>query len=220
MKKTLVLFHGSDHIVKKPMYGLGNKHNDYGYGFYCTEDVELGKEWACKDLNTNAYVNKYELQTEGLKILYLDKVSTVLNWITILIQNRTFNLKNNIAKNAVKYLKANYSIDILQYDVVIGYRADDSYFTFAKDFLSNTLSLESLSSALRYGKLGEQIVLISEKAFEKIQFVNSEKVDVSEYYYKRKNRNAEANQKYKNLSDNQDVEKETFIMDLIRGIKK
>lgn len=220
MKKTLVLFHGSDHIVKKPMYGLGNKHNDYGYGFYCTEDIELGKEWACKDLNTNAYVNKYELQTEGLKILYLDKVSTVLNWITILIQNRTFNLKNNIAKNAVKYLKANYSIDISQYDVVIGYRADDSYFTFAKDFLSNTLSLESLSSALRYGKLGEQIVLISEKAFEKIQFVNSEKVDVSEYYYKRKNRNAEANQKYKNLSDNQDVEKETFIMDLIRGIKK
>ena len=220
MKKTLVLFHGSDHIVKKPMYGLGNKHNDYGYGFYCTEDVELGKEWACNDLNTNAYVNKYELQTEGLKILYLDKVSTVSNWITILIQNRTFNLKNNIAKNAVKYLKANYSIDISQYDVVIGYRADDSYFTFAKDFLSNTLSLESLSSALRYGKLGEQIVLISEKAFEKIHFVNSEKVDVSEYYYKRKYRNAEANQKYKNLSDNQDVEKETFIMDLIRGIKK
>ena len=220
MKKTLVLFHGSDHIVKKPMYGLGNKHNDYGYGFYCTEDVELGKEWACKDLNINAYVNKYELQTEGLKILYLDKVSTVLNWITILIQNRTFNLKNNIAKNAVKYLKANYSIDISQYDVVIGYRADDSYFTFAKDFLTNTLSLESLSSALRYGKLGEQIVLISKKAFEKIQFVNSEKVNVSEYYYKRKNRNVEANQKYKNLSDNQDVEKETFIMDLIRGIKK
>ena len=220
MKKTLILFHGSDHVVKKPMYGLGSKYNDYGLGFYCTEDVELGKEWACKDLNTNAYVNKYELQTEGLKILYLDKVSTVLNWITILIQNRTFNLKNNIAKNAVKYLESNYSIDISQYDVVIGYRADDSYFTFAKDFLSNTLSLESLSSALRYGKLGEQIVLISEKAFEKIQFVNSEKVNVSEYYYKRKNRNAEANQKYKNLSDNQDVEKETFIMDLIRGIKK
>ena len=191
MKKTLILFHGSDHVVKKPMYGLGSKYDDYGLGFYCTEDVELGKEWACKDLNTNAYVNKYELQTEGLKILYLDKVSTVLNWITILIQNRTFNLKYNIAKNAVKYLESNYSIDISQYDVVIGYRADDSYFTFAKDFLSNTLSLESLSSALRYGKLGEQIVLISEKAFEKIQFVNSEKVNVSEYYYKRKNRNAE-----------------------------
>ena len=46
--EKLILLHGSDHKIEKPEYSLGKLTNDYGKGFYCTEDLEMAKEWACK----------------------------------------------------------------------------------------------------------------------------------------------------------------------------
>ena len=43
----MILFHGSPVIVKEPSLEKGKPYNDYGRGFYCTEHVELAKEWAC-----------------------------------------------------------------------------------------------------------------------------------------------------------------------------
>ena len=40
---TTTLFHGSDAIVASPEYGKGKPVNDYGRGFYCTENKELAK---------------------------------------------------------------------------------------------------------------------------------------------------------------------------------
>ena len=33
----MLLYHGSDHVIEKPEFGAGKKHNDYGKGFYCTK---------------------------------------------------------------------------------------------------------------------------------------------------------------------------------------
>lgn len=41
------LYHGSEKIVETPQFGAGNPRNDYGLGFYCTQNLELAKEWAC-----------------------------------------------------------------------------------------------------------------------------------------------------------------------------
>jgi hypothetical protein len=41
------IYHGSDHIIEQPVFGKGKPFNDYGLGFYCTEHIELAKEWAC-----------------------------------------------------------------------------------------------------------------------------------------------------------------------------
>ena len=37
------LLHGTDHIIEVPDIHIGNPHNDYGMGFYCTR-VGLQKE--------------------------------------------------------------------------------------------------------------------------------------------------------------------------------
>ena len=47
MKNELIIYHGSENIIEVPEYGKGKPYNDYGLGFYCTEYVELAKEWAC-----------------------------------------------------------------------------------------------------------------------------------------------------------------------------
>lgn len=45
-----LLFHGSEFVVGNPIYGKGAKTNDYGRGFYCTENIELAKEWKSKSI--------------------------------------------------------------------------------------------------------------------------------------------------------------------------
>ena len=143
MKK--IIYHGSINIVKEPIYGYGKKYNDYGLGFYCTENIELAKEWAVNK-DKDGYVNIYELDINDLKILNLnDKRYNVLHWLTILLKNREFDLRSSVSQKAKEYLIKNYSIDISDIDVIIGYRADDSYFTFAQDFLNNIISLRKLT---------------------------------------------------------------------------
>ena len=61
----MIVFHGSEHIVEKPVFRDGKKSNDYGYGFYTTESLDLAKEWACAK-NTDGYANRYELNMDGL----------------------------------------------------------------------------------------------------------------------------------------------------------
>ena len=47
--QTKVLFHGSDKVINHPVPGGGNPYNDYGPGFYCTQNRDLAMEWACKE---------------------------------------------------------------------------------------------------------------------------------------------------------------------------
>ena len=46
MKKTV--YHGSDHIIERPKYGYGKIYNDYGVGFYCTENQNMAKRNGCQ----------------------------------------------------------------------------------------------------------------------------------------------------------------------------
>ena len=138
----MIVYHGSPKIVETPTYGIGATDNDYGQGFYCTESIELAKEWACPTV-TNGFSNKYELCLEGLKVLNLNAEGyTILNWIAILLKHRTFKLRSPISRAAKPYILENFLPDISGYDVIIGYRADDSYFSYAKDFLNNTFYRE------------------------------------------------------------------------------
>lgn len=217
---TIKICHGSEYIIDKPMFGKGKSTNDYGKGFYCTESVELAKEWACSR-NNDGFANVYELDLEGLDILRLNESPyNVLNWLAILADNRTYWEKNAISENAKQYLHDNFLIDISRYDVIIGYRADDSYFTFARNFVANGISLQQLQVAMRLGKLGEQIVLKSQKAFKQIHFIAYEYASAEEYYAKKAARDREARQQYLSHVRNNSIKDDLFMIDIMReGIK-
>ena len=106
----MIIYHGSVNILEKPQYGKGKDYNDYGKGFYCTESLELAKEWACTE-KSNGYANKYELNLENLKVLDLrNKKYNVLHWITLLIKNRRFAITNEISKEGKEYLINNFLV--------------------------------------------------------------------------------------------------------------
>lgn len=219
MNKKIRLYHGSENIINNPEYGKGKPYNDYGLGFYMTEDIELAKEWAV-DINHDGYANEYELDLSNLKILNISKEGNVLNWIALLLKNRTFNIRNDIAKLGKEYLLNNYLLPYEEYDVIIGYRADDSYFSFADSFLNNIISLSRLEEALKLGNLGEQIVLKSKKAFDNLKFVGYTVAKKDLYYPLREKRNEAAKNKFKNSRRLSTSIDDDYLNDIIRGGRK
>lgn len=213
----ITIYHGSENIIQNPKLKAGKKYNDYGQGFYCTKDLELAKEWACKN-DTDGFANKYMLDLKDLKILNLNADGyTILNWIAILLKNRVFSLEGSVSKTARNYIIEHYSVNVEEYDVIIGYRADDSYFSFAEAFISNSLPLRSLNEALRLGKLGEQVVLVSEKAFKRLEFMESMPVDGSVYYPKYYSRDINARMTYRNeIAHAENIFDDIFVLDIIR----
>ena len=212
----MIIYHGSTNIIATPLFGQGKSYNDYGLGFYCTENQELAKEWACA-VGSDGFANKYELNTEGLSILYLNsKQFHILNWMSILLENRTFNISEGISSRAKQYILENFLPDYKKYDVIVGYRADDSYFSYASDFVENTLSLEDLSTAMKLGKLGEQVVLMTKKAFDSLTFVEAVPASGEEYFQKYKERDSKARSEYRELKKVSNPEEGTYVMDIIR----
>lgn len=211
----LTIYHGSPEIIEKPQFDKGKTYNDYGRGFYCTEHIELAKEWACTE-DVDGFVNKYEIDLSSLKVLNLSSDEyTILHWLAILMKNRKVRLSTPVMKRGREWLIEHFMPDTEGYDAIIGYRADDSYFSFARAFVNNEISLNQLSYAMRLGKLGEQVVFKSKKAFDEIKFVSYEACDNTIYYAKRKARDDEARESY-----NAELEKEDlnglYMRDIIR----
>ena len=217
MSRLIDIYHGSVNIVKQPLFGEGKIYNDYGRGFYCTEHAELAKEWACSE-DSDCYANHYQLDTEGFSILNLNAPEyNILNWLAILLENRKFNVAEGLPQRAKAYLLENFNVDYRKYDIIIGYRANDSYFSYAGDFVNGTLSLSDLSEAMRLGKLGEQVVLKSKKAFDALTFVEAIKAPRQEYFAKYKSRDDEARAKYRQIASKPMAEDETYVIDIIRN---
>lgn len=186
------IYHGSKVIVKKPDIRRCRPDTDYGAGFYCTEEVELAKEWACGE-NQSGYANRYELDVSGLSVLDLHSDAySLLNWLALLVKNRPIRVRTPLQRRAVDYLVGNYLLDVSGYDVITGYRADDSYYDIVRAFVVNMISYEQLSQALKLGNWGYQFVLKSEKAFSEIRFMEAVPASHTDYYTKRKKRDEQA----------------------------
>lgn len=215
MGKFITIYHGSEKNIETPVFGVGKKNNDFGLGFYCTQSIDLAKEWAVSSLR-DGFAIEYELNTEYLKILNLNSSKyTILNWIAVLVEHRLFSLKTPVARRAKKYLIDNFSINVNAYDVITGYRADDSYFDYAESFLNNAISVEQFARAMRLGKLGEQIVIKSQYAFSCLRYKGFEIAKKEEYYDHRKARDDNANQMY--LAMFEEESDGLYIQDIIRG---
>ena len=78
------------------------------------------------------------------------------------------------------------------------------------------ISLEKLSEAMRLGKLGEQIVLKSEKAFEQIKYVRSEIVDREIYCVMKHEREREARKEYRMSKLQKDTINQLYMIDIMR----
>lgn len=209
------LYHGSSKIIEKPLYGYGKPYNDYGLGFYCTDSLEMAKEWGVgKD--QNGYANCYEMDCDGLNILDLNGPEyCILHWLAVLLQNREFDVPSGLALEAKEYLLANFVVDYKNCDAIIGYRADDSYFSFAQDFINGTISYRQLNNAMHLGKLGQQFVLKSRISFDRIRFTGSEIAESKEWYAKKMLRDKTARREYFSVERNRRQRGDLYITQIM-----
>lgn len=211
----MILYHGSKDIIEKPIYGQGKKYNDYGLGFYCTDNIELAKEWGTS-FERSGYANRYQIDCTELKILDLnDDKYCILHWLAILLSNREFDTPAGLALEAKEFLKKNFMLDYKKYDIIKGYRADDSYFSFAQDFINGTISYRQLNNAMYLGKLGIQYVLKSKEAFNRIVFDGYEEAEYSEWYAKKMKRDKSARREYFDVERNRRQRGDIYITQIL-----
>ena len=182
------IYHGGDTEVRKPLYGKGKSDNDYGSGFYTTEDIDSAKEWAIiNGQEGKAVCSKYEIDFDGLNVLHLDDYGT-LAWISEVINNR--GTDNEINAEIGQIIAGKYKVDTSNADIIVGYRADDSYIKVVDAFLEGKLTIEEVDKMFRKGNLGTQVFIKSPKAFDEIRFINAEIVNEEQGYgdYDRKAR--------------------------------
>ena len=209
------LYHGSCSVIEKPIFGFGKPYNDYGLGFYCTDSLEMAKEWGVSK-DQDGFASCYELDCDGLRILDLNAPDfCILNWLAVLLENREFDVPSSLALEAKRYILSNFAVNYKEYDAVIGYRADDSYFSFAQDFINGTISYRQLNHAMHLGKLGMQIVLKSEKAFSQIAFVGTEQTDAETWFARRELRDKSARRQYFDTERNHRQRGDIYITQIL-----
>lgn len=210
-----ILYHGSEKIIEKPIYGFGKTYNDYGLGFYCTDILEMAKEWGVSR-DRNGYANCYELECDGLNILDLnDSQYCIFHWLAVLLENREFDVPSGLALEAKEYLLRYFRVDYAKRDAIIGYRADDSYFSFAQDFINGTISYRQLNNAMHLGKLGQQFVLKSKVAYDRLQFLNYEIAESAEWYARKMLRDKTARREYFDVERNRRQRGDLYIAQIM-----
>ena len=113
------------------------------------------------------------------------------------------------------WLEERYLLDVSPYDLITGYRADDSYFRFARAFLQNSLSLEALERAMYLGDLGIQVVFKRRSRHER-EYGSADPVEGPLYYQRRLNRDQTAREQFDVIQREQE-HKGIYLIDLLRG---
>jgi len=209
------LYHGSSNIIEKPICGYGKAYNDYGLGFYCTDSIEMAKEWGVSK-ERDGYANCYELDCTGLSILDLNHSRyCILHWLAVLLKNREFDIPSALALEAKEYLLKHFLVPYEEYDAIIGYRADDSYFSFAQDFINGTISYRQLSNAMHLGNLGQQFVLKSKEAFERLEYKGYEAAEADVWYQKKMLRDKTARREYFDVERNKRQRGDIYMLQIM-----
>jgi hypothetical protein len=209
--KKIILYHGTPDEIVAPRYGGGNDKHDYGRGFYLTEDIELAKEWAvCRPNEENGWVHKFELETDGLRILDFQQYD-VLTWLAELMKHRDASDSRRYHMLAGRFIEK-YGIDTGDYDVIKGWRANASYFYIAKEFVRDNIDVDILEELLSLGGLGIQYCVKSELAFSRLKELKDEMiaVDYAEFNSRYSQRDIEARRNMRDLIDS-DANKVTNV---------
>jgi hypothetical protein len=212
----LILYHGTTEAELSPKADGGRDYNDYGKGFYTTESLTAAKEWASQGDSGSAFVYKYAFETAGLKMLTLDE-NAVLEWVSVLMAHRMSKRIRGAAKERTEQLIAHFGIDVKYFDIIKGYRANDSYFQFTTDFVTDTITDDTLSKSIKLGNLGYQICIRSEAAIKSLKLLEIIKIAGAEYD-DCKNRYAENDRAAREIADNYSKNKQSgkLLSDILR----
>lgn len=158
----MILYHGSNTIVRQPRIMEPNRTLDYGSGFYTTCAEKQAYDWALRKLQTSDqcnYVNVYELDETGLKnlkVLWFDEPTE--EWIDFVMRNRQDETFQH------------------NYDIVYGPVANDKVYVQFGLYEQGFISKATLLAELKVYKLVDQMLFHTEKALQLLRFIDVKEV--------------------------------------------
>jgi len=163
---ALRIYHGSLNATLTPVFSGGMDYHDYGNGFYCTEDLESAREWACQHVGVSeSYVYPYDLNI-GLisSVLDMSEMEPIY-WLSALARYRYGRNEPSLRRERrLSFINA-FPVNCEQYEVIVGWRANDRYFAYLKYFLNSDISYEAVVKAIALGNLGKQVVVKGMQAY-------------------------------------------------------
>ena len=158
------LFHTGYDMITRPDIHYGRKNADFGQGFYLSDNEEFSRRWARERSGSFTYLNRYELDTGGLK---LRTFSRDAEWFDYIYSNRSG------------------KPDLLAgYDVITGPIANDTIYDTWGITTSGLLKREQAVQLLLIGPQYMQTVIKTEKASAQLVFISAdimESAEISRY---------------------------------------
>ena len=146
----MLLYHTGAEEIRVPDLLRGRKNADFGQGFYLTPDRDFAVRWA----GSEAVLNRYSLDTEGLGIRCFTREKA---WLEAILSNRR-------------------AQDGLRADVIIGPIANDTIFDtmgiISSGFLSEDIALRLLMVGPEY----TQVAIKTRRALDRLRFLGSERI--------------------------------------------
>lgn len=155
----MIVYHGSNIVVEKPVLLSPKRTLDFGPGFYTTTNKEQAISFAQKvmlrnDSNTKA-VSMYEIDYDEMEHILdvLKFTSPSGKWLDFVFANRQGIYEGK------------------QYDIVYGAVADDTIYRVFGLYEAGLLTREETLKRLKISKLYDQVTFCTEKALSHLQFI-------------------------------------------------
>lgn len=217
MSSILQLYHGTTNYNLSPSPTFKNPYNDFGSGLYTTPDLIKAREWSMSKYSKNptfSFVYGYTLNIDGLMILDLTQYRAAV-LAAVLSRYRRVDPKYPIFTHNASMLQSCVNISTDDYDIIYGWRSDDSFFQYIEDFMSGNICEEDLSVAYLLGNLGYQYCIKSELAFSRLELFHKEVVTDLQYRESFNSNDRAARHAYNKMRRRNG----TYINDAIRSIE-
>lgn len=163
----MLLYHGSNVIVKNPKIIKVEKGRDFGFAFYLTpikaQAERMAKRKAKISLTENkkAFVSIFEWNEKDIKDIKTKEFKDAdSDWLDMVLNCRS---------------NANYKHE---FDIVIGKIADDNVGETINYVLDKVIKKEDAIERLKFQKSNLQIAFCSDLALKKLHFVDSYEVEL------------------------------------------
>lgn len=159
----MILYHGSNMVVEKPMLVKQNRYLDFGYGFYTTTNK----------LQAESFAKRVAVRRGGTPIVNVYEIDDN-------ISDKRFKIKRFTSPNEdwLDFVSAhrNGTYDEEQFDLIIGAVANDDVYRTIQVYSTGLLTKEQALEALKIKKLFDQYVFATDVAISLLKFVRSEEV--------------------------------------------
>lgn len=168
--EKVTLYHGSKSGIDGEISPISRELCDFGKGFYMGTEKSQPLTLICNFSKAKLYTVEADLT--GLNIL---DIEVGIDWALLIAFNR--GKMENIKGTAI-YNK--YNEMSKDFDMIIGYIANDRMFVVLDRFFSGDITDVALVNSLSALKLGKQYVAITEKACRQIKIIEEKEIGIKE----------------------------------------